>query len=49
MSYFVNILNEIRDIFLLGCPQIFSLLNLRFRGISELHKSPVQRGKSSYK
>ena len=47
MSYFVGILSGVVDIFLSSCPQVFSLLNLRFRGISELHKSLVQRGESS--
>jgi len=30
--YFVGILSGVGDIFLSDCPQIFSLLNLRFRG-----------------
>ena len=49
MSYFVSILNRVGDIFLLSYPQGFSLLNLRYEGISESHKSLVQRGESSYK
>ena len=49
MSYFIGVLNGVGDIFLLGCSQVFSLLNLKFRGISEPNKSPVQRRKSSYK
>ena len=49
MSYFVYILNRVGDIFLPGCPQVFYLLNVRFKGISEPHKNPVQRGKLSYK
>ena len=48
VSYFVGILSEVGDIFLLGCPQVFSLLNVRFRGISKLHKNLVQRGECSY-
>ena len=40
-SYFVGILSGVRDIFLLGCPQVFSMFNLRFRVISEPHKSPI--------
>ena len=39
--YFVGILNKVADIFLPGYPQVFSLLNLRFRGIFEPQKSPV--------
>ena len=49
MSYFVGILSEFGDIFLPDCPQVFSLLYVRFRGISEPHKSPAQRAESSYK
>ena len=49
MSYFVGILNGVGNIFLLGCSQVFSGLNVRFRGIFEPHKSLVQRGESSYK
>ena len=39
--YFVGILNKVADIFLPGYSQVFSLLNLRFRGIFEPQKSPV--------
>ena len=49
MSYFVDILNGVRDIFLPSCPQIFSLLNVKFREIYEPYKSPVQKMESSYK
>ena len=49
MSYFVGFVSGVRDMFLLGCPQVVSLLNLRFKGISEPHKSPFQREKSSYR
>ena len=42
VSYFVGILSRVWDIFLLGCPQIFSLLNVKFKGISESQKSLVQ-------
>ena len=41
MSYFVGILHKVINIFLLGCPQIWSLLNIRSRGIYEPHKSPI--------
>ena len=46
VSYFVGILSRVGDIFLSSCSQVFSLLNLRFRGIFELYKSPVQRRES---
>ena len=49
LFYFVGILSGIRDIFLSDCPQYFSILNVRFIGIFEPHKSPVQREESSYK
>ena len=49
MLYFVGILSEVGDIFLSGCPQVFLLLNIRFKNIYESHKSLVQRGKFSYK
>ena len=39
--YFVGILHGVKDIFLLDCPQVLSLLNVRFKGISKPHKSPV--------
>ena len=48
MSYFIGILNEVGDIFLLDYLQVFSLLNLRFKDISKSYKSPVQRGESFY-
>ena len=35
VSYFVNILSRFRDIFLLNCLKVFSLLNLKFMGIFE--------------
>ena len=38
MSYFVGILSGVGDIFLLSCFQVFFLLNVRFKGIFELHK-----------
>ena len=37
VSYFVGILSGVGDIFLPGCPQVFSLLNVEFRDISESH------------
>ena len=40
MSYFVNILSRVRNIFLPGCSQVFSLLNLKFKSISKSHKNP---------
>ena len=48
VPYFVGILNEIGEIFLPGCSQVFFQLNIRFRGIFEPHKSPIQSGESSY-
>ena len=30
----------------IGCPKVFSQLNVRFRDISEPYKSPIQRGGS---
>ena len=48
MSYFIGILNEVGDIFLLDYLQVFSLLNLRFKDISKSYKSPVQRGEFFY-
>ena len=47
MSYFVNILSGVIDIFLPSYTQVFSLLNLRFMGIFEPHKNLFQRGESS--
>ena len=35
MSYFVDILCKVRDIFLPSCPQVLSLLNVGFRGDGE--------------
>ena len=49
MSYFVGILSGVGDVFLRDYLQVFSLLNLRFRGISESYKSPIQKEKSSYR
>ena len=49
VSYFVGILSGVGDVFLSDCFQVFSLLNIRFRGISKLYKSSVQRRKSSYR
>ena len=48
VPYFVGILSEIGEIFLLGCSQVFSQLNVRFKGIFEPHKSLIQSGESSY-
>ena len=45
VSYFVNnIFQGVRDIFLLACLQILSLLNLGSRDIFKPHKNPVQIG-----
>ena len=49
VSYFVGILCGVWDIFLPDCSQVLSLLNVGPRGISEPHKSLVQRGESSYR
>ena len=49
MFYFVGISSGVEDIFLSGCSQVFSLLNVEFRDIFEPYKSPIQRGESSYK
>ena len=53
VPYFVGILsrvgdvskkkNGVGDVFLLGCPQDFFKLNVKFRGISQSHKNLVQR------
>ena len=52
VSYFVGIVSGVGDIFLQSYSQVFFfffLLNLKFRGISELHKNPIQIEESSYK
>ena len=49
VSYFAGILSKVGNIFLSGCSQVFFLLNVKFRGISKAHKSPVQIEKSSYR
>ena len=49
MSNFVGILYGVGNIFLLGYPQDFSLLNLKFRGISKQNESLVQKEESSYR
>ena len=41
MSYFVGYLNRVGDIFLRGCYQVLSLLNVRSKSISESYKSPI--------
>ena len=46
MFYFIGILSGVGDIFLLDCLQVFFLLNVKFRGIFELYKSPVERGEN---
>ena len=35
----VSILKEVENIFLLGCPQVSSLLKVKFRNISKSHKN----------
>ena len=47
MFNFLGFLSGVGDIFLPGCSQVFFPIKLRFRGISEPHKNPVQRGESS--
>ena len=49
MSYFVSILCGVGNVFLSGCSQVLSLLNLGSRRISELYKNPVQKGESCYR
>ena len=49
MSYLIGILREIWDIFLSGCSQILSLLNVESRGICKTYKSLIQREKFFYK
>ena len=49
VSYLVNILSGVGNIFLLDCSQILFLLNVESRGISKPHKSLVQRGEYCYK
>ena len=48
VSYLVGILSGVRDI-LPGYLQVLSLSNVWSKGISELHKSPVQIENSCYK
>ena len=42
------ILHEVRDIFLPGCHQVLSMLNLRSKGISEPHKISIQKRESYF-
>ena len=49
ISYFVDIFSRVENIFLNGCFQILSVLNIRFKNISKLHKNSVQKEKSSCK
>ena len=39
MSYFISILNGVRDIFLPDCSKVLFLLKVRFMNISELYKN----------
>ena len=41
VSYFVGILSGVRNIFLLDCLQVFSLLDVRFRSIFKQRKNLV--------
>ena len=43
VSYFIDILCEVKDIFFPSCPQVLSLLNVGFRGDGEpiIGPSPV--------
>ena len=42
-SYFVgDVLDGVKDLFLLRCPQVLSCLNLECRGIFKTHKNLVQ-------
>ena len=41
MSYFVDILSGVKNIFLPGYSQIFPLLNIRFMSIFKPYKSPI--------
>ena len=49
ISYFVDIFSRVENIFLNGCLQILSILNIRFKSISEPHKTSVLEEKSSCK
>ena len=49
MSYFVDILSGVENIFLRDCFQVFSLLNVSFRDISEPYKSSIQKRESFYR
>ena len=49
MSYFVSISSGAGDIFLPNYIQVLSMLKIRSKSISKLHKSQVQRGESSYR
>ena len=48
MSYFVDILSGVGDKFLPSCPQVFFLLNIRFRDIFKSHKSSIKKWKYIY-
>ena len=44
MSYFVDILSRVGDIFLPSCSQVFSLLNVKFRSIFDHIKVQSKEG-----
>ena len=48
-SYFVGIFKSSWRYIFPNCPQVFSVLNLKFWGISKPHKNPFQREESFYK
>ena len=49
MSYFIGILRGVEKIFLSGCLQVLSLVNVGSKDISESHKSSIKKGEFSYK
>ena len=49
MFYFVGILRGVENISLLGCSQVLFLINVKFKDISESHKSLIQKGESFYR
>ena len=49
ISNFKGILHGVWDIFLPGCFQVLSLLNVGSKGISKPHKNPIQKEESFYR
>ena len=47
--YFVGILRGVRNVFLLGCSQVLSPLNVVSKGISESYQSSIQRREFYYR